>query len=234
MRTSNKKQKNIQNLDNCIIHESCRLYGINVIGKNCTLLENVIIGYPSGQILNHIITNKTNIESFPFKGARIGDNALIRPNSTIYCDVTIGDNLKTGHNVMVRENTTIGNNALIGTNTIVDGYTKIGNNVSIQGNVYIPTNTTIEDYVFLGPCAVLTNDKYPIRVKFDLEGPILRKGVSVGANSTILPGVEVGEGAMIAAGAVVTKDVPAWKLAIGSPAKIAELPEKLRNLNRIG
>lgn len=141
--------------------------------------------------------------------------------------------MRTGHNAMIREMTTIGNKVLVGTNVIIDGNTKIGNNVSIQGNVYIPTNTTIEDNVFLGPCSVLSNDKYPIRVKYDLKGPILRKGASLGANSTLLPGVEIGEGAMVAAGALVTKDVPAWKLAIGTPAKIQDLPDKLMNLNRI-
>jgi acetyltransferase-like isoleucine patch superfamily enzyme len=62
---------------------------------------------------------------------------------------------------------------------------------------------------------------------------VIRRGASIGGNATLLPGVEIGEGAMVAAGALVTKDVPAWKLAIGCPAKIAELPETLRNLNRI-
>ncbi len=122
---------------------------------------------------------------------------------------------------------------LIGTNSVIDGGTTIGDHVSIQSNVYIPTNTIIEDNVFLGPCASLANDKYPIRVKYDLKGPVLRKGASVGANATLLPGIEIGEGAMVAAGAVVTKDVPAWKLAIGSPARIKELPEALLTLNRI-
>jgi acetyltransferase-like isoleucine patch superfamily enzyme len=62
---------------------------------------------------------------------------------------------------------------------------------------------------------------------------MVRRGVSVGANATILPGVEIGEGAMVGAGAIVTKDVPPWALAMGAPAKIIELPEHLRNYNRI-
>jgi len=144
-----------------------------------------------------------------------------------------GHRLKTGHNVVIREMTKIGDNVLIGTNTVIDGSVSIGSNVSIQSNVYIPTNTVIEDNVFLGPCSVLANDKYPIRVEYGLKGPRLRKGASVGANATILPDVEIGEGAMVAAGALVTKDVPAWKLAIGTPAKVVELPEKLRKMNGI-
>jgi acetyltransferase-like isoleucine patch superfamily enzyme len=134
---------------------------------------------------------------------------------------------------MIRENTDIGDNVLIGTNVIIDGHVKIGNNVSIQGNVYIPTNVIIEDNVFIGPCAVLANDKYPIRKKYELKGPVLKKGASIGANATLLPDVEIGEGAMVAGGALVTKDVPAWKLAIGVPAKIEELPKDLKELNKI-
>lgn len=80
---------------------------------------------------------------------------------------------------------------------------------------------------------MLTNDKYPVRKDLVLKGPVIRKGVSIGANAIILPGVEVGEGSMIAAGALVTTDVPPWKLVIGSPAKIAELSAELKVLNRI-
>jgi acetyltransferase-like isoleucine patch superfamily enzyme len=197
------------------------------------VMEHAILGYPSNKILNELRSKNLKVERYSFKGTHIGNNAVIRSNSIIYCDVKIGDNLRTGHNVMVREMTYAGDNVLIGTNSIVDGYTVIGNNISIQGNVYIPTNTIIEDNVFFGPCSAVTNDKYPIRVRYDLKGAIIRKGVTIGANATILPGVEIGEGAMVGAGALVTKDVPAWMLAIGSPAKTMELPEHLRHYNRI-
>lgn len=215
------------------IHESCRLYGINTIGRNCTILENVTLGYPSGRILDEIAAAGATPETFPFRGASIGDDAVIRPGSTVYCDVDIGNSLRTGHNALIRENTVIGDRVLVGTNVVIDGGCRIGSRVSIQSNVYIPTNTTIEDNVFLGPCSVLANDKYPIRVKYELKGPVLRKGASVGANSTILPGVEIGEGAMVAAGALVTKDVPAWSMAIGFPARVVPMPDWLKNPNRI-
>jgi acetyltransferase-like isoleucine patch superfamily enzyme len=163
----------------------------------------------------------------------LGKNPLIRSNSIIYNDVEIGDNFKTGHGVTIREKTTIGDNVLIGTNTVIEGQCSIGNDVSIQSNVYIPTNTIIEDYVFIGPCACFTNDKYPIRVDFDLKGPIIKKGASIGANSTFLSNIEIGEGAMVAAGAIVTMDVPEYFLAIGAPARIKPLPKYLKKLNKI-
>jgi acetyltransferase-like isoleucine patch superfamily enzyme len=213
--------------------EDGKIYGRSSIGKNAIIAESVIIGYPTAEILKKAYSSGMRIENMDFKGAIIGDYAVIRSNSTIYADVEIGNNFRTGHNVMIREDTRIGDNVLIGTNTIIDGRTRIWNNVSIQGNVYIPLNVEIEDNVFIGPCAVLTNDKYPIRAKSDLKGPNLRRGASVGANATILPGVEIGEGAMVAAGALVTKDVPPWKLALGFPAMIKELPEELRIANAI-
>ena len=163
----------------------------------------------------------------------IGKNAHIRSNTVIYDDVIIGDDFKTGHGVLVREKTNIGDNVLIGTNSVIEGYCTIGNNVKVQSNVYIPMKTSIEEHVFIGPCVCFTNDKYPIRIDYDLKGPIIRKGASIGANSTFLSGVEIGEGAMIAAGAIVTHDVPPFYLAIGSPARIKPLPRNLRKLNKI-
>ncbi len=145
----------------------------------------------------------------------------------------IGNNFRTGHGVTIREKTIIGDNVLIGTNSIIEGHSTIGNNVSIQSNVYIPTNTIIEDYVFIGPCACFTNDKYPIRVDFELKGPIIKKGASIGANSTFLSNIEIGEGAMVAAGAIVTMDVPDYFLAIGAPARIKPFPKYLKKLNDI-
>ncbi|UGV41028.1 N-acetyltransferase [Methanococcoides orientis] len=218
---------------NLKIHSSAKIYGSSTIGENSVVLENVILGYPEHKILSRIVEDDTRIEDSDFQGCEIGPNSFIRPNTTIFSNVRTGSNFKTGHNCMIRENTTIGNNVLIGTNVIIDGNVTIGNNVSIQGNAYIPTNVMIEDNVFIGPCAVLANDKYPIRKEYRPEGPIIRKGASIGANATILPGVEIGEGAFIAGGALVTREVPPWKLAIGCPAKIEELPEELRSLNSI-
>ncbi|MDF1557427.1 MAG: DapH/DapD/GlmU-related protein [ANME-2 cluster archaeon] len=215
------------------VDRTARLYGINSIGKDCMVLEDVTLGHPSAKILQEISKLKISISEYEFNGVTIGSNAMIRSGSIIYSDVKIGDNFRTGHTILIRENTTIGNDVLVGTNVIIDGNTTIGSNVSIQGNAYIPTNTLIEDNVFIGPCAVLANDKYPIRKKYGLKGPILRRGASIGANCTILPGIEVGEGAMVAAGAIVTKDVPKWKLAVGSPAKIVELPPDLKTVNNI-
>ncbi|WP_423744527.1 DapH/DapD/GlmU-related protein (plasmid) [Haladaptatus sp. SPP-AMP-3] len=161
----------------------------------------------------------------------IGDGATIRSGTVIYDDVTIGDDFTTGHGALVREETTIGDDVIVGTNTVIDGQTTIGSHVSMQTNVYVPTNTTIGNRVFVGPAATFTNDPYPIRRSADLEGPTLEDDVSIGANATLLPGVTVGAGSFVAAGAVVTDDVPPETLAVGAPAEIRPLPESLAGGN---
>lgn len=188
------------------------------ISENSKIQENVTIG------VKYKMRSKSPV---------IGENAVIRSNTIIYDDVNIGNDFKTGHGVVIREKTRIGNNVLIGTNSVIEGNCDIGNDVSVQSNVYIPTNMVIEDFVFIGPCACFTNDRYPIRVDFDLKGPTIRKGASIGANSTFLSDIEIGEGAMIAAGAIVTRDVPPFYLAIGAPAKIKPLPKHLKVLNKV-
>lgn len=215
------------------IHPSAQIYGNSSIGKESVIMENCIIGYPEHNILKEIIEKGVIAEEYDFTGVHIGNNAMIRAGTTIFSNVNAKSRFMTGHNAMIRENTEIGEHVLVGTNTIIDGNCKIGSNVSIQGNVYIPTHVTIEDNVFIGPCSCLTNDRYPVRGEYVPLGPTIREGASIGGNSTIVPGVEIGEGAMVAAGALVTKDVPDWKMAIGCPAKIKDLPGKMKTANRI-
>jgi acetyltransferase-like isoleucine patch superfamily enzyme len=189
------------------------------VGKNCKISEDVTLGLKYKE---------------DCKKAAIGDNAVIRLGTIIYGDVEIGDNFKTGHLVLIREKTKIGNMVVIGSNTVIDGWVEIGDFVKIESNVYIPTHTKIGSYVFIGPGAVLTNDKYPQRLRdeYEPEGPIIEDSVTIGANATILPGIKIEEGSFVAAGSVVTKDVPPWNLAIGVPAIIKPLPEKLKERNR--
>ncbi len=188
------------------------------LSRDSNIQENVTVG------VAYKIRSKSPV---------IGKNAVIRSNTIIYNDVCIGNDFKTGHGAVIREKTRIGNNVLIGTNSVIEGHCNIGNDVSIQSNVYIPINMIIEDHVFIGPCACFTNDRYPIRIDYDLKGPTIREGASIGANSTFLSDIEIGEGSMVAAGAIVTRDVPPSCLAIGAPARIKPLSKHLKTLNKI-
>jgi len=190
-------------------------YGNNQVGKNVQIFDPVTLGFPS----------RDYIGKKDHPGVIIGDNAIIRSGTILYADVRIGSNFSTGHNVLVREKTVLGNHVSLGTGVIIEGNCTIGNHVNLQSMVYVPTNSELGNYVFIGPNAVLTNDKYPPHGGKNLFGPIVRDHASIGANATILPGVTIGEGALIAAASVITKDVPPFSLAIGSPARIKPLPE---------
>jgi len=192
-------------------------YGKNSIGKGSQIFEPVTLGFPS----------RDNMGKTGFTGTIIGKNAVIRSGTIIYCDVTIGDQFQSGHNVLIREKTRIGDGVAIGTSAVIEGNTSIGDNVSLQSMVYIPTDTVIGNKVFIGPNTVLTNDRYPPTRIGGLKGPQIMAGAAIGANATLLPGVCIGEGALVAAGAIVTRDVPAHMLAIGAPAKITALPQKM-------
>jgi acetyltransferase-like isoleucine patch superfamily enzyme len=177
----------------------------------------VTLGFPSREFLG----------KKDFTGVTIGDDAVIRPGSVIYCEVTIGHRFQCGHNVLIREKTVIGNTTSVGTASVIEGYSNIGNNVSIQSMVFVPTNTEIADRVFIGPAVVLTNDRYPPTGNAKLKGPVLEENAVIGAKAVILPGIRIGKGAFVAAGSVVTHDVPAGKMAIGSPAKIRDMPKEM-------
>jgi len=192
-------------------------YGRNTLGPNARIFEPVTLGFPS----------RDRIGCENFRGAIIGKNALIHPGTTIYCDVEIGDDFQCGHNVLIRERTRIGSRVVVGTATVIEGDTGIGSDVQIQPLAFIPASTVIGNGVFIGPHAVLTNDRYPPLGRSDLRGPILRDHSVIGANATVLPGIVIGEAACVAAGAVVTCDVPARALAIGVPARIRDLPEEM-------
>lgn len=163
----------------------------------------------------------------------IGSDATIRHGTIVYDDVVIGDRFTTGHDALIREHTEIGDDVLVGTNAVVDGHTTIGSHARLQTGVYVPSHSRISANVFLGPYAVLTNDAYPLRQDGDLGGPTLEEHASVGANATVLPGVTVGAGSFVAAGAVVTEDVPERTLAVGAPATHEPLPEHLRGGNEV-
>ncbi|MBI9097596.1 MAG: N-acetyltransferase [Spirochaetaceae bacterium] len=122
----------------------------------------------------------------------------------------------------MRELNTIGNNVSIGTLTVIEHHINIGNNVRIHSQVFIPEYSVLEDDSWIGPNVVLTNAKYPRSpdVKKNLNGPLIRQGAKIGANSTILPGIIIGKNALVGAGSVVTKNVPENGVVAGNPARL--------------
>ncbi|HYD22249.1 MAG TPA: acyltransferase [Flavipsychrobacter sp.] len=144
------------------------------------------------------------------------------PTAVIDEGCEIGDGTKIWHFSHVMSGCKIGKDCNLGQNVVVSPQVVLGNNVKVQNNVSIYTGVVCEDDVFLGPSMVFTNVINPrsaIARKNEFRQTIVRKGASIGANATIVCGNEIGEYAMIGAGAVITKAVPAYALVVGNPAK---------------
>ena len=178
------------------------------LGEGAAIDKGVILGYPPSRGNEHLLI--------------IGSGARLRCGTIIYGGSRIGQNVETGHNVIIREQNTIGDNFCIWSNSVVDYGCVIGNNVKIHTNVYIAQYTVIEDEVFLAPGVNLANDIHPgcPDAKECMRGPVIKRGAQIGINVCILPRVVIGEQAVIGAGSVVAKDIPAGTVAYGNPARV--------------
>src|SRR3989338_5798588 len=139
----------------------------------------------------------------------------IHPTSEVSPRAKIGHNTKIWHQAQIREDAKIGKNCNISKCVYIDFGVKIGNNVKIQNHVSVYHGVIIEDDVFIGPSAIFTNDLYPRAFIWNEERLVktrVKKGASIGANSTIICGITIGKYSMIGAGSVVTKDVPDYAL----------------------
>lgn len=208
------KEKNIRVHPTAIIYPNVKLHENVVVGPYC------ILGEPTYDYYK-------NPDNHEFKTTEIGKNSIIRSNTIIYEGTTIGENFQTGHHVTIREDTNIGNNCSIGTLSDIQGKAKIGNFVRLHSNVHIGQLTEIEDYVWIFPYVVTTNDMYPPMDK--LKGCKIKKYALVTTGSILLPGVEVGENTLVAAGAVVSKNVEDGKVVRGVPAKVTGDIENIKD-----
>ncbi|MFP4322058.1 MAG: acyltransferase [Anaerolineales bacterium] len=200
-----------------IIHPNVQL------GEGVTIGDYVIIGAPPrGNAPGDLPTT-------------IGDGAVIRSHSVIYAGNTIGANFQTGHHVMIREANTIGDRVSVGTNSVIEHHITLHDGARVHSNVFIPEYSTIGVEAWIGPNVVITNALYPQSpdAKANLRGAIVQSKAKIGANCTLLPGVTIGENALVGAGSVVTRDVPAGKVVVGNPAHVINdvrnLPYEIAN-----
>lgn len=150
------------------------------------------------------------------------EKKFIHPTANVSEASDIGEGTKIWINVQVRENAKIGTDCIISKDVYIDHAVKIGDRCKIQNSVSIYNGVTIEDDVFVGPNVSFTNDKIPRAFNTDwtITPTTVRTGASIGANATVVCGVEIGRFAMVAAGAVVSKTVPNYALVIGNPARV--------------
>jgi acetyltransferase-like isoleucine patch superfamily enzyme len=159
----------------------------------------------------------------------IGDGVLIGGHVVIHAGVEIGDGARIGDHAQLRDRARIGPGTTVGSYSCVDPDVMVGARVSVQTRCYITGGTVVEDDVFVGPGVTLTNDNTMNRhgPEKEFEGPLLRRACRVGGGSTICPGVEIGEEAFVAAGAVVAADVAPRAVVVGVPARqLREVPDE--------
>ncbi len=179
------------------------------LGEDCVLEPPVIVGKPPrGKEDGELPTV-------------LGRGCVIRAFTIIYAGTKIGDGLQTGHGALIREDNTLGDDCSVGTNAVIEFGNRIGNYVRIHSGAFLEM-VTLEDHVFIGPNAVFTDDLHPMCPKFKecVRGATVRRRARIGANSTILPGVVVGENSLVAAGSVVVEDVRSGTVVAGAPAKM--------------
>ena len=185
------------------------LYPNVKLGSNVRVYQNALIGFPPrGKEIGEL-------------ELVIGDDAVIRPNTSIYAGNKIGHHFECGHNVMMREGNVIGNHCVLGTNAVLECNNRFGDNI-IFHTLSCAGNATIETNAFVGPHVIMLDDPHPKCPKY-IEckgGAKVKEWARIGGNVTLLPGVTIGRNCLIGGGSSVTRDIPDHSVAVGNPAKV--------------
>ncbi len=192
------------------IAETAKIYPNVTIGEGAEIGEFCIIGLPpKGRAPGELPTV-------------IGANAVIRSHTVIYAGNTIGEGFNSGHSALIREENEIGAHVSIGSHTVIEHHLEIQDEVRVHSQAFVPEFTVLEKGCWIGPNVVFTNAYHPLckKVKDCLKGATVKGGAKIGANTTVLPDVTIGEMALVGAGSVVVRDVPDKTVAAGVPAKV--------------
>ena len=211
-----------------IIGHGSIIYPNVIIGDNTIIGPYCTLGEPIGSFYKE---HSARAERHDFKNTIIGQNSIIRSHSIIYENVEIGEGYQCGHRVTIRERTSIGIICSIGTQTDIQDNVRLGNYVRVHSSVFMGQYTVIEDYVWIYPYVVLTNDRHP--PVYHPRGVTIKEYAVISAASVILPGVIIGKDALVGAHSVVTKDVNDEMLVIGNPAKVKCCVRDIRDENGI-
>jgi acetyltransferase-like isoleucine patch superfamily enzyme len=204
---------------NVVIHPG------TILGDGVTVGDNSVLGRPPKPARTSTVKAEAGLPPL-----EVGPGTTIGTGVVLYAGTRIGGDCLVADQSFVREKCTIGDAVIVGRGVTVENEASIGSYVKIQSQSYIASWTTIEDYAFIAPCVVTSNDNYmgrtQERFKFR-KGPTVKRGARVGANTTLLPGVTIGREAFVAAGSIVTRDVPDETLVMGSPARpVRAVPER--------
>lgn len=222
----------------------CHIMDHVTIGDHCQIGNGVII-YPGTTIRDAVrIDDYAVIGKQPMRAVwsvveetqeeippvLIGSGCLIGAHTTLYAGVRLADHVLIADGAAVREAVTIGEATIVGRSVTVEQQCTIGRQCKLETDVYITALSVLEDFCFIAPGVITTNDNYLGRTeerKQHFKGVTVRRGGRIGARSVILPGKEIGPDAVVAAGSVVTGDVPGGEIHLGAPAKFFRMvPEE--------
>src|SRR6266849_5476465 len=193
------------------IHPTATVYPGTVLGDGVRVLENAVVGKPPAH------GPKSTAKREPLPPAEIGEGTIVSTGAIVFAGAKIGAACILGDQSCVRERVTIADDVVVGRGSLVENDTTIGRGTRIQAEAYVTAYSTLEEDVFIAPCVVTTNDNFMGRTerrKEMMKGPTIRRGARIGGGAIICPAGELGQGA------VVTKDVPARTVVVGSPARV--------------
>ena len=201
----------------CVLGSNVVIHDGTKIGANVRIDDGAVIGKQPMRAANSAVTKEQTLEP-----TTIGDNCIVGTNVVIYAGAVIGQKVLIADLSTVRENVSIGDFTIVGRGVAIENFCKVGSYCKLETNVYLTAYSELEDRVFMAPCVATSNDNFVGRTQErfkHFKGITVKRGGRVGLNATILPGKVVGADALVAAGAVLTKDVPDQMIVMGSPAK---------------
>jgi acetyltransferase-like isoleucine patch superfamily enzyme len=204
--------------------KKARLNKSYVIGRGAFVLGTTRVGRGT-RVLTGAIIGSPIAGTAARNAAQIGHDCVVGSYALIEEGVKVSDGVQIWHHTILRTGTEIGSGSKIGSFTFVGKDCSIGRNVNVQSRAILSGKTKLEDLVFVGPGACTYNDKYPVwslQKPCDesmMEGPTVSRGAVIGGGALLLPRVRIGTGAIVAAGAVVTRDVRSFSVVAGNPAR---------------
>ena len=210
--------ENVQIGENCRIGNGVVVHPDTVIGNNVRIDDHAVVGKLPMKAALSAITQEQQLPP-----CTIGDGVILGTSVVIYRGCRLHNSVMVADLASVRENAEIGELTIVGRGVTVENKVRVGKRCKLETEAYITALSEIEDGCFIAPEVTFTNDNFLGRTKDRFKyhkGVTMKRGARIGANVTVLPGITIHEDALVAAGSVVTRDVPAKKIVMGAPAKV--------------